>query len=490
MLSRDITQTKENEAVLQMQAERAKALLNLPDIADQMDEKSFMQRGQEIAENLTGSEISFIHFVNKGGEEIELVAWSRRTLENYCTAAYDAHYPLSRSGIWADALRKGKPVVFNDYASYPHKHGLQEGHSPLQRLISVPIIENGQVVMMTGVGNKKMDYTELDVETVQLISHEIWHIVQRNRTRKKLTRLGRALDQSKYEIYILDPQTWLFMDANQGALDKIGYSLQELVQMTPLDLKPELTHESYAALLAPLLSAEQENTRFITHHRCKDGTLYPVEVHLEMTHDESPLLMQIVLDITELKQAEEDMRHAEARFRAIIEASPIPFALNDSALNIPYLNSAFIQTFGYDREDIPTVEAWWPKAYPDEMYRQEVIKEWSLRLEVAMRNAKPFEPMEVKIRCKDGSERTVLVMTTPLVSSFDDLHVVTLFDITERKKSDSLMHEQLGELHRWQQTMLGREDRIIKVKQEVNELLVQLGQPPRYTSIQNEVSGK
>ena len=318
-------------------------------------------------------------------------------------------------------------------------------------------------------------------------------------------------------------------------------------------------------------------------------------------------------DITERRRAEEHIRFAEARFRAIIEASPIPFALNDSALNITYLNSAFTQTFGYDLADIPTLEAWWPKAYPDERYRQEVANEWLLRLDISKRDAKPFEPTEVRIRCKDGSERTVLATATPLVSSFDDLHVVVLYDITERKKAEeailealarvdrlaqhvpgmlyqyhlrldgssyfpyasngikeiygvlpeqvshdaqvvfkvihpddyqrvsesiqasartlsdwheqyrlnlpdgrtiwvegeaspeaapdggvlwhghirditerkkteSLLHEQLDELRRWQQAMLGRESRVISMKQEVNELLARLGQPPRYAS--------
>jgi len=53
-------------------------------------------------------------------------------------------------------------------------------------------------------------------------------------------------------------------------------------------------------------------------------------------------------------------------------------------------------------------------------------------------------------------------------------------DITERKKTESLLHEQLDELHRWQQAMLGREGRIISMKQEVNDLLARSGQPPRY----------
>ena len=153
--------------------------------------------------------------------------------------------------------------------------------------------------------------------------------------------------------------------------------------------------------------------------------------------DDAKLAFLSVNDITTRKQAEEDIRLAEARFRAIIEVSPIPFALNDSEQNITYINSAFIRTFGYEQKDIPTVEAWWPKAYPDEMYRQKVAKEWFLRLDVAKRDAKTFDPMEVRIHCKDGRERTVLATASQLVSSFNDLHVVTLYDITERKVAEA-----------------------------------------------------
>jgi PAS domain S-box-containing protein len=215
----------------------------------------------------------------------------------------------------------------------------------------------------------------------------------------------------------------------------------------------------------------------------KQGKQSWITGHAEVLNDQqgnSQGYLGVIVDVTARKQAEEDIRLAEARFQAIIQASPIPFALNDSELNITYLNNAFIQTFGYDRKDIPTVETWWPKAYPDERYRQEVAKEWMLHLDAAKRDAKPFEPMEVRIRCKNGGERTVLATATPLVSSLNDLHVVTLYDITERKKTESLLLEQLDELQRWQQAMLGRESLIISMKQEVNELLARSGLPPRY----------
>jgi PAS domain S-box-containing protein len=180
-IATDVTEKKIDEEMLALQSRRAEALLKLPSLADVTSESAFMQLGQQFAEDLTGSVISFIHFVNEDEETIELVAWSQRTLEDYCEAAYEQHYPVSQAGIWADALRMRQPVIVNDYAAAPGKHGLPEGHAALLRIVSVPVLEQGKVVMLTGVGNKATPYTVYDVETVQLIASAIWRIVQRRR---------------------------------------------------------------------------------------------------------------------------------------------------------------------------------------------------------------------------------------------------------------------------------------------------------------------
>lgn len=196
----DINDRKQNEMILNLQAKRAAALLELPKRTYDYEEKRFMQRGMELVEDLTDSKISFIHLVNHGGEEIELVAWSRRTLEHYCKAVADSHYPVSKAGIWADALRMGKPVIFNDYPNYPMKHGLPEGHSTLERLISVPVIENGHVVLLAGVGNKATDYNEFDGESVQLIATGIWQIVKEARAAKAVHEASERIDRLAHHV--------------------------------------------------------------------------------------------------------------------------------------------------------------------------------------------------------------------------------------------------------------------------------------------------
>jgi PAS domain S-box-containing protein len=126
----------------------------------------------------------------------------------------------------------------------------------------------------------------------------------------------------------------------------------------------------------------------------------------------------------------EALRQSEGRANVILESSPVPSALNDTLGNITYLNSAFVHTFGYTRDDIPTLERWWLLAYPDPAYRQWVIATWQDALGKAQRQGAPFEPVEVDIRRKDGQTRTLLVGSAPLTGAFDETNVVTFSDIS------------------------------------------------------------
>jgi len=114
-------------------------------------------------------------------------------------------------------------------------------------------------------------------------------------------------------------------------------------------------------------------------------------------------------DITERKVMEDELKNSEAKFRSIIEVSPVPMALNDERLNITFLNPAFVQTFGYTTDDIPTVADWWLKAYPDPDYRHWAESTWQTTLEKAKQEQTGFSPMEVAVRCKNNSVKIVLV---------------------------------------------------------------------------------
>jgi diguanylate cyclase (GGDEF)-like protein/PAS domain S-box-containing protein len=121
-----------------------------------------------------------------------------------------------------------------------------------------------------------------------------------------------------------------------------------------------------------------------------------------------------------------------AQLSAIINACPMPLALNDHAHRVVMLNPAFVRVFGYTLDDIPTLEDWWPKAYPDPIYRKTVADRWRENLKAGKISGQDFEPLEVRVCCKDGSVRIVMASATPLELKLNGVHLVLLQDVTQQ----------------------------------------------------------
>jgi hypothetical protein len=65
------------------------------------------------------------------------------------------------------------------------------------------------------------------------------------------------------------------------------YTMDELREITPVDIKPEVTPEQFEALLAPLRSGKKLIQQFNTVHRRKNGSDYKVSVSLQLLQDEN-----------------------------------------------------------------------------------------------------------------------------------------------------------------------------------------------------------
>ena len=152
-------------------------------------------------------------------------------------------------------------------------------------------------------------------ELVELHSHLI-DITDRRQAEAERARLLNVLEASLNELYVFGPNTLRFEYVNAGACRNLGYTLDALRKMTPLDLKPEFTEASFREMINPLLRREKEKHVFFTVHRRADGSLYPVEVHLQLVElSDTPTFLAVILDITERKQAEEALRASEAQLR-------------------------------------------------------------------------------------------------------------------------------------------------------------------------------
>lgn len=136
----EIKQRWEAEKKLRLDEERLESLLKLNEM-DFRSEEEIIQLVLEEAVRLTGSSIGYFHFILPDQVNLNLFTWSENVFKA-CNVEIDEKYPLEKTGIWADCIRTGQPVVYHDYDPLENKQGLPKGHIPVKQHLSVPIMSS------------------------------------------------------------------------------------------------------------------------------------------------------------------------------------------------------------------------------------------------------------------------------------------------------------------------------------------------------------
>ena len=175
------------------------------------------------------------------------------------------------------------------------------------------------------------------------------------------------------------------------------------------------------------------------------------------------LFVRMRRDFARLQASADQLRESEQRFRHVVDVSPVPMSLSDASGNITLANAAFVELLGYTQDDIPTVSEWWLKAYPDPEYRARIAEAWDSEIERSRKAGGAFSPMQARIRCKDGTERVMLVSSAPLGVASSDL-VVVFFDITERELAEEAIRRGSERLERVLKSVIALIGKIIETR--------------------------
>jgi diguanylate cyclase (GGDEF)-like protein/PAS domain S-box-containing protein len=330
---------------------RIAEVLTLSERLDVLDEREIIQQGLEASVRLTESKIGYFHFVNEDQNTIELVTWSKDTLASYCTAAYDNHYPIEKAGIWADCARLHQPVVHNDYPNHPIKRGLPEGHAPLSRHLSVPVIEGGRVRIVTGVGNKTAPYDDDDVRLVQLLANDIWKLVQRKRADVELRESEHRLREAQA---VAGMGTWRLDHGSR----EVAWSAQmfTIFGVEPATFTPgwenigELIHPDDRATAGEAFQralAERRTFDHIARVRRPDGSVRLVQFRAVTRHapdDRPTTTIGMAHDVTEAHEVER-LRRSTADLTAVFEHTDRMIWMLDAERRLVVANPAFMVRF-------------------------------------------------------------------------------------------------------------------------------------------------
>lgn len=159
--------------------------------------------------------------------------------------------------------------------------------------------------------------------------------------------------------------------------------------------------------------------------------------------------------ITEQLRLAQANRDSEERFSHLFHEAPVPLCFVDKTGVLRDRNRHFDMLLGYNHDELRTLDEWWPLAYPDPAYRAWVQDTWRVAVAEAARGGSDIAPIEYRVRCKDGSERVMLI--SGIVLGEDVL--VTFFDITERSQAaQSLKTARLAALNQMEDANAARRE--------------------------------
>jgi PAS domain S-box-containing protein len=133
----------------------------------------------------------------------------------------------------------------------------------------------------------ELSIAEMWVGNQRLYTATVRDLSDIKRLEQLSSRLGRILEHSSNEIYIFDAQTLHFVQVSEGALTNLGYRMDELLDLTPIDIKPGMTREQFTTIIQPLRDGGQNMAAFETVHAVRTAQLYPVEVRLQLSRTET-----------------------------------------------------------------------------------------------------------------------------------------------------------------------------------------------------------
>ena len=274
-------------------------------------------------------------------------------------------------------------------------------------------------------------------------------------------RLNSILMQAPAFIAIASGREFIFEFANPFYQEMTGN--RKLIGLSVREALPEIEGQGFIELLEHVFDTGEtffgEEMPILLNQR-GNGSLDKIFVNFiyQALYDSNNIIEGILVfgfEVTnqvvarqraealteDLKAQQIALKRSEARFSLLVEANLIGVILASADGTIREANDAFLKMVGYSRQDLQNGVMNWHEMTPADYSAQDqkILQEL-----IASGKSAPFEKQYI---CKDGSYVPVLVGATPIEE--DELAwVCFVLDLSESKKSETLLRKQAEELSR------------------------------------------
>ena len=239
-------------------------------------------------------------------------------------------------------------------------------------------------------------------------------------------------ERNPIPMWLFDRRTLVFLAVNEAAIRQYGYSEEEFLRMTILDIRPE---ETVAAVLKDIaLRRHGLQKRAAWKHRRKDGTILEAEIAChEVELDGSEAMLVSAYDVTERQRAQEAARVAEEKYRGIFDHAVVGIFQHSPEGRPLNVNPAFARMHGYDspEELLAEISNAAAQLFVEPERMAEMVRE-ALEKDIV-------QGAEVELYRRDGSRFWVMVNLHAVMDSSGAVQMFegTAEDITDRKAAEA-----------------------------------------------------
>jgi len=263
---------------------------------------------------LTKSTMGYLAFLSEDETVLTMHTWCRADREDSPLPVKPMSYSLKETGIWGAAVRQRQPVITNEYLG-SEKTNFPEGFGPVRRHLSIPIFDNGHLVAVAGVANKKEEYDDTDVHQLTLLMNGMWWQIKRKRTEEALTAERKLLIHTCMDGILAYDMAGTIFIFNDTAARILGYEPEDVIgKMNIRELyAPGQAQEIEAKLHDPGYGGEGILENYETWARQQDGTLIPIWLSAQMflEDDRAIGVMGHFRDLRERKHMEAELLRSE-----------------------------------------------------------------------------------------------------------------------------------------------------------------------------------
>ncbi len=321
--------------------------------------------------------------------------------------------------------------------------------------------------------DKTLYWNELTISPVRDDQGQLTHFigVVRDISSRKLAEAALIQSEKRYRqlfecnphpMWVFDLETLAFLAVNAAAVKQYGYSEQEFLEMTILDIRPPAEQ----SLLLESLKIPKPDLAHAAYwrHQRKNGELIDVEITShKLDFSGRPAEIVLAYDITLSRQAEAALQQSEARFRTIIEQAPLGIAEGDFAGNhFINVNQRYADIVGYSIGELKNM-TFKDFTHPDDLAMDLVQMEKLAAGEI------PLFALEKRYVRKDGAIIWVKITVAGLgpAGAKPTRCMAVIDDITEQKATVTAL--ELSE--RRYKTIIEAEPECVKVVSADGELL-------------------